>query len=147
MDIVVQLLAALGGWGAAVMTYLAIRSKWTRENIRLQADVAALDARIRELEPELAETRAELKHQLEQARLSVEVEHALAEEIGAFGGGAPGSALTRARRKAEESLNDRIQRDRHVTTRAALNGRLARFDLDPTGRDARAIAAETSTAA
>lgn len=147
MDIVVQLLAALGGWGAAVMTYFAIRSKWTRDNIRLQAEVAAHEARIRELEPELADTRAELKHQLEQARLSVEIEHALAEEVGSFGGGAPSTALTRARRQAEESLDNRILRDRRVTTRAAIDGRLARFEIDPTDREGRSMEVHASNAA
>jgi hypothetical protein len=147
MDILVQLVAALGGWGAAVMTYVTIRSKWMHENARLEAEVSRLRAKVDELEPELAETRADLRHQLEQARLSIEIEHALAEEVGSFGGGAPSTALTRARRQAEEALDKKILRDRRVTTRAAIEGRLARFELDPTDREGRSLAVQASTAA
>ena len=147
MDILVQLVAALGGWGAAVMTYVTIRSKWVHENVRLEAEVARLKAKVDELEPELAETRADLRHQLEQARLSVEIEHALAEEVGSFGGGAPSTALTRARRQAEEALDKKILRDRRVTTRAAIDGRLSRFEIDPTDREGRSMTVHASTAA
>jgi hypothetical protein len=79
--------------------------------------------------------------------LSVEIEHALAEEVGSFGGGAPSTALTRARRQAEEALDKKILRDRRVTTRAAIDGRLSRFEIDPTDREGRSMAVHESTAA
>jgi hypothetical protein len=123
MDILMQLVAALGGWGAAVMTYLTMRSKWVHENVRLEAEVARLKAKVDQLE------------------------HALAEEVGSFGGGAPSTALTRARRQAEEALDKKILRDGRVTTRAAIDGRLARFELDPTDREGRSLALQASTAA
>lgn len=141
MDLIVQItvaVGALGGWAAALVTYRATRSSWMQENVRLRSEVAELASRAAGLESDLEVARADLKHQLEQARLSVEVEHLLAEEIGSFGGGAPSTALTRARRNAEEALGHRIQRDGRVTTRAAIDGWLTRFDLDPTARDSRA---------
>lgn len=147
MDLIVQIVVASGGWAAALVTYHATRSKWVRENIGLQAEVAGLAPRVADLEAQLETARNDLRHQLKQARLSVEIEHLLAEEIGSLGGGAATTALTRARRNAEAALGDRVKRDSRVTTRAAIDGWLSRFEVDPTGRQAHGNGAATSTAA